>query len=908
MVNLKTLATFDTEQSADSVEWCPHDGWKHIFVCGTYQLERDETMSAAFRKGRILLLKYEAEAPVPLTLLQTVERMAVLDQKWNPIHTDRLAVAGADGTIAIYRLDVSEQPQLELQTSTALRAEEQESRNTLALALDWSSDGSRLIVSNSHGCVELFNFNEGALQTVHSWKGHGFEAWTCSFSQHHEDVVYSELCEEYVAMALAEKLLVMSTKQMQRSKKTPFRTVYTLPKWEDFSFSEEQADFWCYECHTTDTVRKCEGCSRGFHDRCRKTIEEKQLELEQFVPKHKRITTASFGTGASLSRRQSTVAPEASNAAIVDSPSPLLMDNSVPGSGSHRRLGADGQMGGQETCLLPAAETATVKHETEDTIKEEDDTEFVCVVRPPNRRLEERLNTPSVKPEDSDDLEEVNRFCYACRLLKNSSNNAPPHVGKQELNYLLKFIIEQYKSWLPEDTYSLTKLRNGRVGQTPAWHRKTIEMCKKMFLRKTKSIAYIRKEVADERYNSLDEFHVDLLDVAHNVAIIHGVSSLEYDAMMYFLADCVFDLFEIRQCPDCYRHSNEKADPDFFTRPCRTRHELVYAKQKSYQYWPAKVMRVVNNKYVVRFFGNRHPRALVDANCVKPIDTELSSLKINRKYAGFQLALDELLKHQALLAGPRESFAFVSTPTPLPAVPNSGTTPTEEPLAPAPMIVAQRRKRGKLPQTTHAPPDTSQHIPSDQQSSQLRSIANSASVNSNTKGRALKRKEPTPRNTAAKQTRNNNTISASNQQSLESATVFESTKNNNTISNNLNGHLNETTPLTSHARLPRTKQNLKQMFAEQSSANKLKALLDQTNDVDEMKAAAIKALEENEERNQRKINWLKERHGKHISEIKKKQWCSTCEMESTLACCWNTSYCSTDCQMKHWPAHKRNHK
>lgn len=37
-------------------------------------------------------------------------------------------------------------------------------------------------------------------------------------------------------------------------------------------------------------------------------------------------------------------------------------------------------------------------------------------------------------------------------------------------------------------------------------------------------------------------------------------------------------------------------------------HELVYAKQKGFSYWPAKVIRVNNTVYDVRFFGGYHQR------------------------------------------------------------------------------------------------------------------------------------------------------------------------------------------------------------------------------------------------------------------------------------------------------------
>ncbi|KAI6182217.1 MYND finger [Aphelenchoides bicaudatus] len=49
-----------------------------------------------------------------------------------------------------------------------------------------------------------------------------------------------------------------------------------------------------------------------------------------------------------------------------------------------------------------------------------------------------------------------------------------------------------------------------------------------------------------------------------------------------------------------------------------------------------------------------------------------------------------------------------------------------------------------------------------------------------------------------------------------------------------------------------------------------------------------------------------ERFQREIQACKKKQWCTQCENEAIYHCCWNTAYCSTDCQQRHWPNHRRN--
>jgi hypothetical protein len=67
------------------------------------------------------------------------------------------------------------------------------------------------------------------------------------------------------------------------------------------------------------------------------------------------------------------------------------------------------------------------------------------------------------------------------------------------------------------------------------------------------------------------------------------VNSPLADQARQMLRDCVYDLNEMRQCRDCYRRSNEKTSKNWFCEPCDPPHLLVYAKQKGYPFWPAKV-------------------------------------------------------------------------------------------------------------------------------------------------------------------------------------------------------------------------------------------------------------------------------------------------------------------------------
>ena len=78
-----TIHTWDSELSADSVEWCPCDGYENLLAVGTYQVQKSESsevFSPDQRHGRITLHSVN-EGHV---LLQTLNVAAVLDMKWSP--------------------------------------------------------------------------------------------------------------------------------------------------------------------------------------------------------------------------------------------------------------------------------------------------------------------------------------------------------------------------------------------------------------------------------------------------------------------------------------------------------------------------------------------------------------------------------------------------------------------------------------------------------------------------------------------------------------------------------------------------------------------------------------------------------------------------------------------------------
>lgn len=175
MLEIETLHTFDTEYSADSVEWCQLEAYQDIFAVGTYQLEeKDSAVSANnVRKGRIFLFNFDGET---LKETQLIETDAILDQKWNG---EELFTATSQGYVQRYKLSDDRVLTLIDQIDVAT--------GNLALSIDFSGEDSRLLASDSKGKLSLVT----EMKLTRQWQAHNYEAWTCAFDRYNSDIVYS---------------------------------------------------------------------------------------------------------------------------------------------------------------------------------------------------------------------------------------------------------------------------------------------------------------------------------------------------------------------------------------------------------------------------------------------------------------------------------------------------------------------------------------------------------------------------------------------------------------------------------------------------------------------------------------------------------------------------------------------
>uniref|UniRef100_A0A8B9J5Q6 methylated diphthine methylhydrolase n=1 Tax=Astyanax mexicanus TaxID=7994 RepID=A0A8B9J5Q6_ASTMX len=136
----RSLQVFDTELSADSVEWCPLNQWSHILACGTYQLQKDQEESTTpSRTGRLYLFKFQSQGSFtpPLTEIQRIDTPAILDLKWY-VYSD-----------------------------------------------------ARVVSSDSTGSLSVLSLGEASLNVVSQWKAHDFEAWISAFSYWDTQLLYS---------------------------------------------------------------------------------------------------------------------------------------------------------------------------------------------------------------------------------------------------------------------------------------------------------------------------------------------------------------------------------------------------------------------------------------------------------------------------------------------------------------------------------------------------------------------------------------------------------------------------------------------------------------------------------------------------------------------------------------------
>ncbi|ADV19763.1 WD40 repeat domain 85 [Cryptococcus gattii E566] len=201
----KSLANVDTLYSADSIEFCPFEGFQDLFICGTYQIvepkeggkkpdedgsDDEQPPNQTQRVGRLLL--FQVSQGHHLQELQKIETSAILDIKWspNPKQEPQLAVADAKGRITVFGLDVETKRLRDVQKINV--ADE----TKLCLSLDFSNrrnspDPTEIITSVSNGLLAHLIPVSSGYTLSSSWPAHDYEPWITTFDIDDPKTVWS---------------------------------------------------------------------------------------------------------------------------------------------------------------------------------------------------------------------------------------------------------------------------------------------------------------------------------------------------------------------------------------------------------------------------------------------------------------------------------------------------------------------------------------------------------------------------------------------------------------------------------------------------------------------------------------------------------------------------------------------
>ncbi|XP_053951134.1 uncharacterized protein LOC128858692 isoform X1 [Anastrepha ludens] len=673
------------------------------------------------------------------------------------------------------------------------------------------------------------------------------------------------LASETVQNALQDGILRPAFQNNAGSSRVP--RLLRLPKIDEVK-NDFSHDFYCFECHLPGSLTHCRQCPRSFHRLCyRKDPERPNYPVPSGKTQKNRPPAFSSDTDTD-SDAEGTAQGSTSfdyESDVRASSSLLQLDPSSTNSWRQQRLTEEVTV--DSTSSPVQAVFHRVENEPRNTTNsstfcnklnsnnkmyaEEFDTEsktkveVVCLgeVRPPTRKRRRTITSNiSYKSEicQSEEMESDLDLCTCCRLLKTAELRHPPNMQPDELCFLIGFTFERNRSWVSHDV--LSYFESIKLPSQCA----TI-VSKLLFKFPEKNLDDIAAKLKSLRYNLLTEFLVDILDLQHNIGLFFGPNGTEMEATKWMVRDIAYDLAEIRRCPDCFRHSHEKHSSVWFAKPCIQRHELVFAKHSGFPYWPAKVIRLLpNNKYDVRFFGGNHSRALIESRLIRPIDTDIKSLKIGNKPA-IKKALEELRIHQVLSAYPPSIFSFHADKTEMEQIIRNALQRTADQF----MI---NTNKGRMPPMRR------------------QTICNTV---------------PTLRMNAFFD--NSNDVSLLS--NLEPPMLYE------------HGFPNYTETRLRRKRDPfnlrKTAKRATRSTNTLVNAADLKQVQSQLDD-------ALKLVADTQRKNAKllaNIDKLKESIKKHEHEkkiLKRKQWCYWCLNEAIYLCCFRAAYCSQVCQSRHW--------
>ncbi|XP_054165482.1 MYND-type zinc finger-containing chromatin reader ZMYND8-like [Oppia nitens] len=554
----------------------------------------------------------------------------------------------------------------------------------------------------------------------------------------------------------------------------------------------------------------------------------------------------------------------------------------------------------------------------------------------------------SQSPEDAN-----TKLCPECIDIMKSEERANPSGAMQWLNgnvnalaELLKFTIETVRAADKNNSF----YEPVSDEEYPEYQNIIVNPM---------DLKQVERNIKNKTYASTNSFLADIKWIHHNCIVFNsGVNNAFISEAKNILRVAKQECEEIEICPDCYNNYYTMEEETYFAAVCRRPHAIVWAKLKGHPHWPAKVVRYneIRNEVDVRFFGTHDKCWLKLDKCFLMSKTypnnkkpsKFDPTKFDEAIRDMNLHLDQLQRYYPSL------FRFYEKHT---VFTFDKLYLSSQPIEPQ-SIIGDNCAKNVLNNYNGIPLkklkvktskfDVRTHLQESQETNDKKMSQNKRlkkSINGSPKAKRCISQSMTVR-----QELNNSYDSDMSANESRSDPKLDSpfNSNNNSFSTNfsdINGvDENEMKMNAIHETLNKSiidrvsEENSQKLTIDEIDDNNVNnSLFCTNNDLNaslkkfkinskspqkhknesfedilkkrlKVMEIKIRGLEEDKKSAENEMECLRRTNvelERSIDDMKRKQWCTNCLKEAILPCCWNTCYCTVECQHKHWAIHSK---
>ncbi|XP_068755402.1 zinc finger MYND domain-containing protein 11-like [Montipora capricornis] len=418
------------------------------------------------------------------------------------------------------------------------------------------------------------------------------------------------------------------------------------------------------------------------------------------------------------------------------------------------------------------------------------------------------------------------------------------------------------------------------------------------FIFKPMDLTKLEKLIDKRVFKTPREFREESQWMFHNAVIYFGDDDDMTDLAEAIMEDCDGELEEMMRCPDCYLMSNTRTK-NWFCKPCYFPHELVWAKMTGEPPWPAKMLTWSEDstKALVRFFGSAHQRAWVGRKHITPITTKPEVKKRSQRWVQACAEMTEYQRQLALLY-PDSKQQEKSLPSPnktqCKEIQTDSHTCSQE----------DDDKIRQLEEKIKQQQEEFNSLKADLDCERVRA----EQLVQDVKRRKEEQNQRVLRDKSVREQSCHEMSENCSGPTIDLSATRDQTSVIKMLQDALERERQEKNELLE--KVTRESQKNKEREIQQAVKRAVnKERLERERVTDEaVKKAIERCKQEKEKHFQKALQCAKEDAEKSQQEAvnlaKKKQWCASCRAEAFYPCCWNTSYCTLECQKTHWCTHR----